>query len=65
MFTTNFLYDIIFFEIKCRGDKMNQILDYAPNGNPKKSSNSSDTVVRVFAVLLVIFSHGIIKMEII
>ena len=35
---------------------MNQILDYAPNGNPKKSSNSSDTVVRVFAVLLVIFS---------
>lgn len=35
---------------------MNQILDYTPSGNQKKSSNSSDTVVRVFAVLLVIFS---------
>lgn len=34
---------------------MNQILDYTPNNNSKKSS-SSDTVVRVFAVLLVIFS---------
>ncbi|MCX4302642.1 MAG: hypothetical protein K1W33_02295 [Clostridia bacterium] len=35
---------------------MNQILDYTPNKNSKKSSSSSDTVVRVFAVLLVIFS---------
>lgn len=34
---------------------MNQILDYTPNKSAKKSS-SSDTVVRVFAVLLVIFS---------
>jgi hypothetical protein len=34
---------------------MNQILDYTPNKNSKPSSNS-DTVVRVFAVLLVIFS---------
>lgn len=34
---------------------MNQILDYTPNKGPNKSS-SSDTVVRVFAVLLVIFS---------
>ena len=34
---------------------MNQILDYTPNKSPKKSS-SSDTVVRVFAILLVIFS---------
>lgn len=35
---------------------MNQILDYTPNKNSKKSSNSSDTVVRVFALILVIFS---------
>lgn len=35
---------------------MNQILDYTPNKNSKKSSNSSDTVVRVFAIILVIFS---------
>ena len=34
---------------------MNQILDYTPHKSPKKSS-SSDTVVRVFAILLVIFS---------
>ncbi len=35
---------------------MNQILDYTPNKNSNKSSNSSDTVVRVFAIILVIFS---------
>ncbi len=34
---------------------MNQILDYTPNKNSKKSSNS-DIIVRVFAVILVIFS---------
>lgn len=34
---------------------MNQILDYTPNKNSNKPSGS-DTVVRVFAVILVIFS---------
>lgn len=35
---------------------MNQILDYNPNKKSGGSSSSSDKIVRVFAVLLVIFS---------
>ncbi len=55
LFTINLLYVIIFDEVKYRGDKMNQILDYNPGPNPRGSSNS-DKIVRVFAILLIIFA---------
>lgn len=39
---------------------MNQILDYNPNKKSGGSSSGSDKVVRVFAVLLVIFALGLL-----
>lgn len=39
---------------------MNQILDYTPNKGPGKSSSGSDKVVRVFAILLVVFAIGLL-----
>ena len=39
---------------------MNQILDYNPNKKSGGSSSGSDKVVRVFAILLVIFALGLL-----
>ena len=38
-----------------RGDKMNQILDYNPN-NKTGGSSGSDKIVRVFAIILIVFA---------
>lgn len=35
---------------------MNQILDYTPNKNSGRNSSGSDKIVRIFAIILVIFS---------
>lgn len=39
---------------------MNQILDYNPNSKSSKSSGGSDKVVRVFAIILIIFAVALI-----
>ena len=40
---------------------MNQILDFDPNKKSGGSSSGSDKVVRVFAILLVIFAIGLLS----
>jgi len=40
-------------------EKMHQILDYAPNNKPNKSGGS-DKIVRVFAIILIIFALALI-----
>ena len=63
MFTLKNVYDIITLELldRYRGDKMNQILDYDPNKKTGGSSSGSDKIVRVFAILLVVFAIALLS----
>lgn len=40
---------------------MNQILDYNPNSKPNKQGGGSDIIVRVFAIILIIFAIVLIS----
>ena len=62
VFTLKIVCDIIIFELlDSRGGRMNQILDYNPNKQTGGGSSSgSDKIVRVFAILLVLFALGLL-----